>query len=198
MRWTLRIGLLSLLAWVAFMLSPFVALYRLGKAVEAQDVAAVAERVNVRALRVSLSKQIVGEYLRSVGRGQELDSFDRNLASGAGATLADPLVAQLVTPEAIAGLLGGRLPRGLAAAGPSLAGARSTDFGSLAQVARVFMASQSRGFRNIFIPLPDGKPEADQIRLHLRLTGTTWRLLGVELPEDLVRALVKQLPRGLS
>lgn len=198
MRWTLRIGLLGLLAWAAFMVSPFVALYRLGRAVEAQDVAAIAERVNFPALRISLSKQIAGEYLRNVGRGHELDSLDRNVAAGAGATFAEPLVAQLVTPEAVAGLLGGRLPRGIAAAGPSFAGARLIDVESLGRMSRIFVASQSRGFRNIFIPLPDGKPKAEQVRLHLRLTGTSWRVFGVELPEDLVRALVKQLPRSLS
>jgi hypothetical protein len=198
MRWTLRIGVILLLLWAAFMVSPFVALYRLGKAVEAQDVAAIAERVNFQALRLSLSKQIVSEYLRAVGRGQELDQLDRNVATSAGATVAEPLVAQLVTPEAVASLLNGRLPPGIAAAAPALSTGLSLSVGSLAEASRIYFASQSRGFRNIFIPLPDGKPKAEQVRLHLRLTGATWRLLGVELPQDLVSALVSQLPRGMS
>ena len=180
------------------MVSPFVALYRLGKAVEAQDVAAISERVNFPALRLSLSKQIVSEYLRTVGRGHELDQFDRNLATSAGATVADPLIAQLVTPEAVAGLLNGRLPQGIAAVAPALPAVLSVSFESLAQATRIYFASQSRGFRNIYIPFPNGKPKAEQVRLHLRLGGTTWRLLGVELPHDLVAALVKQLPRGMS
>ena len=40
---------------------------------------------------------------------------------------------------------------------------------------RIFMASQSRGFRNILIALPDGRPRTEQVRLHLRLSGTAWR-----------------------
>ena len=86
------------------MASPFVALYQLAQAVEARDTAAISERVNFHAL-LSLSKQIVSEYLRTMGRGQELDTFERNLATSAGTTLADPLVARLVTPEAVVSLL---------------------------------------------------------------------------------------------
>ena len=197
MRWILGIAVAALVAWAAFLASPFVALHRLAKAVEAQDLAQISARVNVRALRLSLSKQIASEYLRTLGRSRELDALDRDLAASAGATLVDPLVAQLVTPEALVALLQGRLPAGAAAASPAAAGI-SLDVGSLGAAARTFMASQSRGFRNIFIPLPDGRPKAEQVRLHLRLTGTTWRLLGVELPQPVVSALVKQLPRGAS
>jgi hypothetical protein len=196
MRWTLRVGLLLVVLWLAYLASPFLALYRLGKAVEAQDVAAIGQRVNFQALRLSLSKQIVSEYLRTVGRGQELDSVDRNLATSAGATVADPLIAQLVTPEAVAGLFNGRLPAGIAAAAPQIPTGPQLRLDSLAQAARIYLASQSRGFRNIVIPLPDGREPSEQLRLQLRLTGTQWRLVGLELPDELVRALVKQLPRG--
>ena len=198
MRWTIRIGLLVVVLWAAFMASPFVALYRLGNAIQARDIAAVRERVNFGALRLSLSKQIVSEYLRAVGRGRELDSFDRNLATSAGVTIADPLIAQLVTPEAVAGLLEGRLPATIAAAAPNVPTGLSIRFSSLAEAARVYFASQSRGFRNVFIPLPNGRPKTEQARLHMRLSGTTWRLIGVELPQELVRALVQQLPRATT
>ena len=196
MRWTLRIGFLALLAWAAFMVSPFVALYRLAQAVEARDMAAINERVNFHALRLSLSKQIVSEYLRTVGRGQELDSFERNLATSAGATLADPLVARLVTPEAVLSLLSGRLPPEASPGRPSKLSGRPLHVDSLSAALRIFMASQSRGFRSILVALPDGPPKAEQVRLHLRLSGTAWRLLGVELPQVMLTALVKQLPRA--
>ena len=89
MRWTVRIGFLALVAWAIFVVSPFLALYRLAGAVKAQDVAEIRERVDFRALRLSLSKQILSEYLRTVGRGQELDAVDRNLATSAGATVGE-------------------------------------------------------------------------------------------------------------
>jgi hypothetical protein len=198
MRWTIRIGLIALLAWAAFMVSPFVALYSLAKAVDAQDIPAISERVNFHALRLSLSKQIVSEYLRTVGRGQELDSFNRNLATSAGATIADPLVAQLVTPEAVAGLLKRRLPAQIRRASAAGSSPLLPDFTSFDRALNVFVTSESRGFRNIFIPVPDDRPKAEQARLHLRLVGTTWRLMGVELPPDLLQVLVKQLPRATS
>jgi hypothetical protein len=196
MRWTIRIGFLALLAWAVFMISPFVALYRLAEAVERRDMAAITERVNFPALRLSISKQIVSEYLRTAGRGQELDTFERNLATSAGATLADPLVAKLVTPEAVMSLLSGRLPPEAFAGRSSRLAGRPLEVGSFGAAVRIFMASQSRGFRNILIALPDGPPKAEQVRLQLRLSGTAWRLLGVELPQAMVTALVKQLPRA--
>jgi hypothetical protein len=195
MRWTLRIGFLALVGWAVFMASPFVALYQLAQAVEARDTAAISERVNFHALRLSLSKQIVSEYLRTMGRGQELDTFERNLATSAGTTLADPLVARLVTPEAVVSLLSGRLPPEASAGRSSRLSVRPLEVGSVGSAVRIFMASQSRGFRNILIALPDGRPRTEQVRLHLRLSGTAWRLLGVELPQAMVTALVKQLPR---
>jgi hypothetical protein len=130
-----------------------------------------------------------------MGRGQELDSFERNLATSAGTTLADPLVARLVTPEAVVSLLSGRLPPEASAGRSSRLSVRPLEVGSFGSAVRIFMASQSRGFRNILIALPDGRPKAEQVRLHLRLSGTAWRLLGVELPQAMVTALVKQLPR---
>ena len=116
-----------------------------------------------------------------------------------GAAFAFSSVATPLFLGAIAGAIAsGRVPPGIAAAAPALSTGLSLSVGSLAEAARIYFASQSRGFRNIFIPLPDGKPKAEQVRLHLRLTGATWRLLGVELPQELVRALVKELPRGMS
>ena len=71
MRWTLRISFLLFLAWAIFMVSPFVALYDLSKAIEARDMDRITERVNFNALRVSLARQILGEYLKT----QDLDGL---------------------------------------------------------------------------------------------------------------------------
>ena len=129
-----------------------------------------------------------------MGRGQELDTFERNLATSAGTTLADPLVARLVTPEAVVSLLSGRLPPEASAGRSSRLSVRPLEVGSVGSAVRIFMASQSRGFRNILIALPDGRPRTEQVRLHLRLSGTAWRPPRVELPQAMVTALVKQLP----
>ena len=59
MRWVVRIGAVLGLVWTVYCVSPYVALYRLARAVEARDPEAVRRRINGQALRVSLTRQAV-------------------------------------------------------------------------------------------------------------------------------------------
>jgi hypothetical protein len=196
MRWALRIGGFLLFAWAIFMVSPFIALARLGKAIEARDVAAIEERVDFRALKLSLTKQVVTEYLRVTRRGRDLTGFSGNAATSAGATVADPLVAKIVTPEALERLMRGSLPPTVSddaePAGATL------DLTSVDQAWQAFIASEARGFTNLLVPVPPDRSPREQYRLHLRLKGLTWRLHGVELPASAIQNLVRKLPGATS
>ncbi|HEV2605238.1 MAG TPA: DUF2939 domain-containing protein [Microvirga sp.] len=197
MRWILRIAGVVFVAWAAFMASPFYALHDLARAVEARDANEIAERVNFRALRLSLTKQIVDAYLVAHGRAQEIGASNRNLASAAGASLADPLVRDLLTPEAILDLLDDGWPQAKGGPPPAeLAGTRfAVDWTSVGEAARLFMASETRGFRKIYMPIPPDRPKAERFTLYWRLSGTTWRLTGVDLPASLQQRLIRELPR---
>lgn len=196
MRWMVRIGLALLVGWVVFAVSPYVALYNLARAVEARDVAAIRERVNFRAVRLSITKQIVTDYLVSIGKGRELSASDRSLAAGVGATIADPLVAKLVTPEALLDLLDDGWPEGVVPGKPPGSGGLGVN--ALKDAWRVFAASETRGFRVVRVPLPPEKPPEEQFRLQLRFQHLAWRLTGVELPAALRQRLVKELPSGAA
>lgn len=196
MRWTLRIGLALLAGWVVLIVSPCVSLYRLAKAVEAHDLNAIRARVNFRAVRASLTKQIVADYLASVGKGRELNASDRSLAAGAGATIADPLVARLVTPEALLDLLDDGWPENVVSERPVAFGGLGAD--DLANAWQVFVSSESRGFRVVRVPIPADKPLEERFWLQLRLQRFTWRLTGIELPAALRQRLLKELPRGAA
>ncbi len=190
MRWTLRISFLLLLAWAIFMVSPFVALYDLNKAVEAKDMDRISERVNFRALGYSLSRQILGAHLSQ----RDLAGLDRQLAAEAGAAAFNPIVEQFLTPQALADLLEDGWPQaatggqGGAAPGAPL----QFNFSSMAQAWKIFISSESQGFRSITIPLPADRAKEQQFRLTMRLRGTTWRLTGIELPQDLRDELAKR------
>src|SRR5918993_54741 len=190
MRWTLRFAILFFLAWAIFMVSPFVALYSLARAVQARDLAAIEERVNFRAVRLSLSKQLVSEYLRASGRGAQLEGMNRSLATSAGATLADPLVAKIASPEPLLGWLDGRPPEPLARNPAARADLQGSWSGANAAL-RSFVFSETRGFRTVLVPVPGDRPTAEQFRLQVRLVGTTWRLIGVELPKTPVETPVR-------
>jgi hypothetical protein len=194
MRWTLRISFLLFLAWAIFMVSPFVALYDLSKAVEARDVARITERVNFNALRVSLARQILGEYLKT----QDLDGLGRQAATQAGTAALNPVLEELITPQAVIDLLeDGQLQQAAeTSSGNGIFSPIGFDAQSLGKAWRTFILSESQGFRAITIPLPVDEPKERQFKITLRLRGTTWRLTGIELPEPLKEELIKRAAKA--
>src|SRR5689334_21948394 len=94
-----------LVTW--FLISPFLAIARLRAAVEARNSTAIEDRVDFRRLRLSLGTQIVSAYLRLTGRAQQFGSLGNALAATAGASLADPLLSDVLTSEAILNFLSG-------------------------------------------------------------------------------------------
>jgi hypothetical protein len=195
MRWTIRLLFAFAVGWALFMASPFLALRSLGKAAETRDLGQIEKRVNFRALRISLAKQIAAEYLRATGRAPELSGFRQNAATGAGVAFADPLIGQLVTPAAVLQLLDGRLPEAVTGDSRPVPLGLPKNWRALGGAWRTWLMSESRGFRTLLVPFPVERPRADQFRLQLRLDGTTWRLIGIELPATMVAELVRQLPR---
>jgi len=194
MLWTLRIGFLLFLAWLIFLASPFVALYDLAKAVDARDLARISERVNFNALRVSLSRQILGALVDQ----RDLGDLDRQLAIGAGAAILNPVVEELVTPQALVDLLEDGWPQQVTGGGNGAAPPLRVELASFGMAWRTFIASESLGFRSITIPLPATEPKEEQFRVTLRLRGTTWRLIGIDLPQSLRDALIKRASQTVS
>lgn len=188
MRWTIRISFLLFLAWAIFMVSPFVALYDLNKAVEAKDIGRITERVNFNALRNSLSRQILGEYMKD----QDLEGVERDLATEAGAAALNPVVEQLVTPQALIDLLEDGWPEATAGGMSGTAVSLRFDMGSLKQAWRTFIFSESQGFRSVTIPVRADEAKEKQFKITMRLRGTTWRLSGIELPASLRDELIKR------
>jgi hypothetical protein len=188
MRWTLRISFLLFLAWAIFMVSPFVALYDLSKAVEAKDTARITERVNFNALRTSLSRQILGEYLKD----KDLEGAERDIATEAGAAVLNPLIEELISPQALVDLFEDGWPERAAGSKNSAAVPLRFDVGSLKQAWETFLFSESQGFRSVTIPVPVDRPKDEQFRITMRLRNTTWRLSGIELPAPLREELIKR------
>jgi hypothetical protein len=201
MRWTLRtLGALAVV-WLLFLASPFVALHNFARAIERHDIEAIRERINFRALRLSLLKQVMTVAVQEKG-GRALDAGERQLAVDIAAGIADPVVAQLLTPEAIVTLLNGAWPSTLQnaeEAGPEEATpppiVRYLRVRSFGTAWRMFRNSEWRGFRSIVLALPPDRPPERQVRLRLRLAHATWKLVHIELPTAVLRELARKLPR---
>jgi hypothetical protein len=190
MRWVAHFFLALIVLWAAYIASPFVALYRFAKAVEVKDLVAIEARVNFRALGTSLTGQLITEYLIATGREAELKGSRRQATVGIGATIADPLVAQYLTPAALANFL--EDPRGTGSA-PLAIASPAINLDSFSEAWRVFFTAETRGFRAITVAVPVDRPAEDQFRVQLRLSGLTWRIVGLTLPKPLLQRLVQEL-----
>jgi hypothetical protein len=191
MRWILRIVAVLILIWAVYFVSPYVSLYGLAKAVEAKDVAAIEQRVNFRAVRVSVAKQLIPAYLIATGRESDLKGLRGQTVGGIGASFADPLIAQYLSPEALAGFLND--PRSVAGGGTAGMALGGIGASSIGDAWRLFITAQTRGFRVISFAVPPDKPADDQFRLQMRIKGLGWRLVGIDLPKPVLKGLVQEL-----
>lgn len=225
-RWWLA-GLAVVLLWIAYGISPYVALYRLSQAVQAHDAAAVAQRVNFRTLRLSLTKQALAAAVDGISARRDLSPRERTILTEASGALAEPLVESLVTPETLIDLLDDGWPvrAGLARDGgaretaPSdtTAGSRASPeakdapgkggpgkdalglhASTLSQLFALFRSAEPRGFRGMVVSYPPDRPIENRFRLRLRLRGWTWRLVDLELPGALRERISQRLTGAMQ
>jgi hypothetical protein len=200
MRWFFRSLVVFAAVWAVYMVSPYVALYSFAKAAQARDAAAIGERVDFQAVRISLSRQLAAAYLRATGADKTATSG--SLTASAGAAVLDPLIAAYLTPQAMIDLLAGQ-----GASTPVIVprfelplDASDLSFERLKQL---FLACEMRGFRAFVVALPHQSPPEERFRLLMRLTGPTegftWRVVGLDLPESVKGRVVAELmKRGTS
>jgi len=176
--------LLALL--VGYWAWPFFALRGLAADLQARNAAAVNEKVDYARVRRSFTEQIVSAYLRLTGRASKLGAL-----GPLGASIIDPWVSQIVTPENLADLLrGGTVSSEL--------GPISFGFGDLPfslNIAWNAWLSSEYGLGRFSIRLPPGATEPNQFRLRMQLLRWRWKLTGIELPENLRDQIARELAK---
>src|SRR6476661_605963 len=105
MRWTLRIAAVLAVLLLAYAIWPVVGFARIASDIEARDGAALAKLVDFKALRKSLTKQIVAAYIELTGKEKQLGLMGKTLAVGIGTSYAEPIVAQLLNEQTLIDLL---------------------------------------------------------------------------------------------
>lgn len=198
MRWFIAALAALLLCWGVYIVSPYWALRNLAVAIERGDEGEIARRVNVRALRHTLARQIVSD-LSSSDRAGALSTPDVQLAAGALVAAAEPLLENLLTARGISNLL--RPP--LRDAAPSGEPGRAPSDWARARrrLVALLQATQWRGFRSVYFNLPPDEPRDRRFRVQLRLSRMTWRLVGLELPAETrqqIAARILQAQRSRS
>jgi hypothetical protein len=184
-RWGLWVILSLGILLSVYLASPLIALHRIASAVETKDAVALTERIDFPALRRSLAKQIVQEYLKLTGKKLPLHAIGKRVV----VSVADPVVARLMTVRALLDLLWKGDAGEKAKVPVERAPFTSASFKSVWQL---WLSSDYLG-RSFYVYLPPKKSRAEQFRAQLRLIGWRWRIVGLDLPEDLKEHLAQEL-----
>ena len=159
----------------------------LASAASRGDVESVARRTDWPALTRSLSGQIAHAFLDQNPQFRKLLGIEQEFVGSAGAGAAEALLRQMLTPQTIAELL----DKGRAAL-PGAGGAewRMPALGEAFRngVWQAVKSSRFDGPASFVVGLngPDGR-----YGVHLHLSGATWRLSGLDVPEDVSARLAR-------
>ena len=169
---------------------------QLSSAAERGDEEAVIERIDLQELIRSLSGQIARVFLDQNPQLQKLPPPRQGVFLNASA--AEMLLRALLTPDNIAALLSqGRV--GLLGAGGKDAGTvwgmPSLGEAFNARPLEVLMHSYFDGPRSFVVGLdsPDGR-----YRVHMNLSGLTWRMSGVDVPEPITARLARLIAQRIG
>jgi hypothetical protein len=185
MRWALWITVTLCVLLAAYLASPLIALQSIASAVETRDAAALTERIEFPSLRRSLTKQIVATYLKLTGKALPIEAIGKRFA----VSVADPVVARLMTVTALLDLLGKGEAGKSAKVQIDRAPFTSSSFKS---VWRLWLNSDYFG-RDFYVYLPPEGSRNEQFKVHLRPIQWRWSVVGIDLPEELKEQLAREL-----
>lgn len=193
MRWFVAVLIALVVAVTVWLGSAIYSVGQIANSARTGDGAAVLARTDVPALRRSLTEQIVRAYLERLGETRKVSQFERLVSNTYGATLADAMVAKLMTAETLTNLLkSGRFDGADKAPAfdglPSLGDVNTDDMldvlGRVHFIQPVLLAIRV-----------STRQEADQFAaIQMHLDGSGWRLAGIEIPKAIIGKLAASLP----
>jgi hypothetical protein len=176
-------ALFLLAAWLAW---PLAGLRDLARAAQSGDVARIEQRVDFDALGRSLSGQLVRTYAELSG----VPIVRGGLLAGIASAVADPMIARLLSRIALAELVQKGWPTEVLGERPPAF--EGLNWNALGGVWPVYM-NASYGFGMFRLWIPINQPRPRQFRIHLALSGWTWKVSGLDLPPELLERLVREL-----
>jgi Protein of unknown function (DUF2939) len=190
-RWGRWITVLLILLLATYVTWPLVGFYRIASAVESKNAAALAQRVEFPSLRRSLSQQVIAEYLKLTGKDEKLGRFRTGVATGVGAALAAPVIAQFLNAETLLDFLN----KGSVKDGAKISSEIPPFSGSSWRNAWQVWWHSEYGLTRFHAYLPPDKPKNEQFKVGLSLRDWRWKLTGIGLPEHLRVQLAQELVR---
>jgi hypothetical protein len=179
----LTIAVLAL-AWIAYLAWPAYDLAQFVRAVERGDAAMAARYLNLARVRTSLVEQVADAYLQRTG------ARSGPLVHGAVASIADPVVGKLISPQALTELLRFGWPRAVLPDPPS--DAVGISLAGLGNAWQLFAAAEY-GIARYEVAVPVAAPPEQAFVLQFRLAQWRWQLAAVRLPEPIRQLLAEEI-----
>ena len=179
----LQVGVLLLLLTLglAFYFTPHLALYRLSKAANARDAAALAQRVDFPAVREKLSQALTQKLLKQ--RGAQAQPFDE-IREKLIAAFIEPVVNKLLTPEGFVSIFNvmeakrGTVNR----PGSKPADGSPTQAASMPQERPLVRSGAYESFDRYVLTLADASTQAAALKLVMHRGGMfDWQLVEVQV-----------------
>lgn len=193
MRWLLGTLAVLVVALVVYLGSAAASLSSLAAAARAGDGARVLEHTDVRALNRSLTNQILSAYFERIGATRRIGPAERMLINTYGASIADAMVAKMLTADRLTqmlktGNLDGSAGLPSFAGLPALANLQTGDWLSL--LGRINLIQPVL----LGIRVSETADPESYAAINLHFEGAGWKLSGIELPKPIVRTLAASLP----
>ncbi|WP_245330425.1 DUF2939 domain-containing protein [Bradyrhizobium sp. AS23.2] len=169
--------------------SAIVSLNGLASAAKAGDGAAVLARTDTTRLRRSLVDQIVSAYLAQLGQNRPVKPLERLAANTYGATIADAMIAKMLTAENLTSILNkGEINAGDTNA--TMYRLSEIDASSVFETLKRISPTKPVEFAIKF-----GNAHSDGgVSMHFE--GNGWKLSGIQLPPTAVQMLAHNLAMG--
>jgi hypothetical protein len=197
MRWW-SIPILLVLGWFAYTLTPLWALYDIARAVQAHDTDYIAQHVNFRSLRLSVIRQAAAAAQTRDPATPDAEPRERQRIAEAAAALAIPIAEALVTPKTVVDLLDDGWPQSVELgrdAPEEKAAGGGLRIDSFRRLIPFYLASEMRGFRTVVVGVPPEAGRDRRLRIRLRLRAWTWRIVDIELNDELRERIAQAFAR---
>jgi hypothetical protein len=167
-------------------------MFMLLQAFETRDIQTLKQHVYFESIRRSLSDQIVEAYVRR--SGAQVRPLLRGVP-GAALAVADPVVAKVISPEALSEFLTRGWPTAVLPNVPAEAvGISSKNVGNAWQM---YVASEY-GLGRFNISVPQSVARQHRFGFELKLLQWRWRLTSITLPENIREAFAEELAKAIK
>ena len=192
MRRTIFIVIILVLTWLGYTAWPLYDMFVLVRAFETRNLETLERHVYFDSVRRSLSDQIVVAYIQRSGiRVPPLALA----VPGAALAIADPVVAKVVSPEALSEFLTIGWPVAVKPDVPRGTVGISTK--TIGNVWQVYAASEyGLGRFNVTVPQAVARPQ--RFGLEFKLLQWRWRLTAIRLPEAILNLLADELIKAVK